>query len=351
MEIGDNEAIVDSPGSLIDRGHRRVPANPVEETIDVPGRKRDRVDEEGQQDYSAREDNSSHGFEGSVTCTVRDVTLQRPRFGLSLPVARMRGLQPILAMRILRLILLACLGSGLLSCGGDGPQGPEGSSGNPGTPQPVDVLLAGAELTSALEEMVFVAIREGLFPLGSTVNYVSLIDSVPPLDVLREYDAVLAWSGISTFWSYPDSIGDVLADYVDAGGGVVLAEGAFIDGTGLAGRIMSPGYSPFGRSTPTGGAGDRMIDPLSVDRPIPSVFHGTDLFDFTFSATTGWPDPPLDEAATLFASDDLGKKTIAIAGSGRVIAVNMYPENDFSGNYTSAIKLIGNSLLLVAGAF
>lgn len=75
------------------------------------------------------------------------------------------------------------------------------------------------------------------------VDIVDVLYSTPSLSTLLNYDAVLVYSS----WEFFDSValGNVLADYVDLGGGVVLAAGVWFGPTyNLEGRIMVD-YSPF----------------------------------------------------------------------------------------------------------
>lgn len=70
--------------------------------------------------------------------------------------------------------------------------------------------------------------------------------STPSLSTLLDYDAVLVYS------NYPfddaSALGDVLADYADAGGGVVLATSVWYGPTwDLEGRMMTD-YSPFAQN-------------------------------------------------------------------------------------------------------
>jgi hypothetical protein len=102
------------------------------------------------------------------------------------------------------------------------------------------LLLAAADVT---------AIRSILdaFP---DINQVDVYDarlSTPTLADLQPYDAVVVISN-NTF-ADAVAVGDVLADYVDAGGKVVQTVATFYDpggfGWGLQGRFVDEGYSPF----------------------------------------------------------------------------------------------------------
>jgi hypothetical protein len=75
------------------------------------------------------------------------------------------------------------------------------------------------------------------------IDMVDVRTSTPSLATLLNYDTVLVWSD-STFFN-PVALGDVLADYVDLGGGVVLATFSWYGPSwDLEGRMMTD-YSPF----------------------------------------------------------------------------------------------------------
>ena len=64
-----------------------------------------------------------------------------------------------------------------------------------------------------------------------------------PDDAFEGYDVVLL-SAIDPYLE-PDRLGDLLADYVDDGGGVVLTLNAMSEGWEVGGRFRDDGYSPF----------------------------------------------------------------------------------------------------------
>ena len=84
---------------------------------------------------------------------------------------------------------------------------------------------------------------------GGTVDYFDGAAATPSLVQLQNYCAVITWAN----FSYLDNVamGDVLADYVDAGGQVILGVfSTYTSGAFLSGRIMTDGYSPV--TSPTG---------------------------------------------------------------------------------------------------
>jgi hypothetical protein len=83
-------------------------------------------------------------------------------------------------------------------------------------------------------------VQEKLIATGKFVDIINTVDTLPTLGQLLRYDSVLCWTngiGVDTVaW------GNVMADYVDAGGGVVVATRANSStaaGERLAGRWLS----------------------------------------------------------------------------------------------------------------
>jgi hypothetical protein len=102
------------------------------------------------------------------------------------------------------------------------------------------VLIALADDTSN-----GTTLQSELLALGiATVDLMNVRDYTPSLSELQSYDAVITWAN----YAYLDKVamGNVLADYVDGGGGVVMGNFVWYSPTfDLAGRIQDPGYSPF----------------------------------------------------------------------------------------------------------
>ena len=98
-------------------------------------------------------------------------------------------------------------------------------------------------------------VREQLLCTGefSEVEFIDLRTSAPSLSDLQQFHAVIVFSDAPPMDAV--GLGDQLADYVDAGGGVVLATGSFTDGLGIEGRFRTDGLAPMGRgpvATPGG---------------------------------------------------------------------------------------------------
>lgn len=85
---------------------------------------------------------------------------------------------------------------------------------------------------------------------GATVDYFDARADTPTLGLLQNYECVVVWANFGFFDAV--AYGDVLADFVDGGGRVILgAFTTYTQGTSLQGRIMTVGYAPV--VSPTGG--------------------------------------------------------------------------------------------------
>jgi hypothetical protein len=125
------------------------------------------------------------------------------------------------------------------------------------------VLILGADASAAL----LANVKTNLLATGafSTVDTFEASGATPTLAQLGSYDAVLVYSD-STAFADPATLGNVLADYYDGGGHVVLAWAANQTGaTAVAGRFASGGYlliNPGASQLTADYLGDR-LDPAS----------------------------------------------------------------------------------------
>jgi len=187
----------------------------------------------------------------------------------------------------------------------------------------------------------------------SSVTTVDVSFVTPTLEELQAFDAVLVW------WNYlyldPVTLGSNLADYVDAGGGVVLGvpEVAGIDGRYLSGRWESEEYFVFMRSDfQTGNATLGTIhDPLHPVMSGVTTFDGGGL-SYRPSSTA------LTTGAELIASWSDGMPLVATKGVNgtRRADLGFYPPSDQGGFdprlwdiTTDGALLMANALEWVAG--
>lgn len=145
---------------------------------------------------------------------------------------------------------------------------------------------------------------------------------VPTLDQLKQYKAVLVYSDDS--FNDGTALGNVLADYVDAGGGVVLATFAYWDTLGLSiqGRLKTGGYLPF--TTAGQDIGASLI--LVPDLPGHLILNGVTAFN---GGTSSYHNSSITTTpgTELVAHWSNGQPLAAAKGVsfGRVVGLNFWP--------------------------
>ncbi|GEP42064.1 carboxypeptidase regulatory-like domain-containing protein [Brevifollis gellanilyticus] len=164
----------------------------------------------------------------------------------------------------------------------------------------------------------------------------------PTLSYLQQYDAVLHYSN-----NYPgdaNALGNVLADFVDAGGAVALATYSYSSPWSVAGRIMQTGYSPFknvqSNGTPTGN--------LVAVVPGHPIFEEDVLTGLHYFNNYNFARPTLDTNAILLATDGSGVNMIAVNAAGNMVGLNLFPAL-YGGNNENVYKLIANAVFYVGG--
>lgn len=159
------------------------------------------------------------------------------------------------------------------------------------------------------------------------------------LATLLAYDAVLVWSNLQ--FDSPGLLGNTLADYVDNGGGVVLATFAYRSTAAIGGRIAGANYSPY--TLPVGGL-DSEAKLGKHDSASPIMAGVSDLTGF-FRDAVG-----LNPGATPVADWSDGSPLAAWNHGGDVVGIALYPTGgalpDFlTGDYP---QLFANSLVFAA---
>ncbi len=146
----------------------------------------------------------------------------------------------------------------------------------------------------------------------------------PTLANLMAYDAVIV--AVNRAFGDPVTVGNVLADYVDSGGGVVLTLASFIGGWEIQGRFLAEGYMPFALGS--GPIGASVLGDFDADHPIMT------------GVTTATGD--LLGAVNLSGDSELvaswTNSQPFVATKGNVAAVNIYVGN--SGYWTGDIPLV-----------
>ncbi len=184
-----------------------------------------------------------------------------------------------------------------------------------------DVLIAGSHSQEALDDIKDKVEATGLI-VGNVETH-DLSTSLPSLSDLQDYEAVLVYTNTSL--SDPVEMGDVLADYVDSGGRVVVAPGANHDGQfGLQGRFLTEDYAPLGFGPTT--SSPLTLGTITVEGH--PLLHGVSSFDGgSFNIHI---DAPVTSGARLVAEWSNGTPLIAehAIGEGRVVSLNFFPVSD-----------------------
>jgi VCBS repeat-containing protein len=187
----------------------------------------------------------------------------------------------------------------------------------------------------------------GLF---SQVDVINGNSTTPTLAQLQQYDAVLVYS--DGCFQNSTVLGNNLADYVDSGGGVVVATFAFFSDTclGAAGRLRTGDYLPFTQASQNQSTELFMVK----DDPSHPILDGVNSFS---GGTSSYHNSSLalKPGATLIAHWTNGQPLVGtkITGGNRVAGLNFYPpsqtvRSDFWRASTDGARLMGNSLLWAA---
>ncbi len=159
------------------------------------------------------------------------------------------------------------------------------------------------------------------------IGQVDLYDSrsgTPSLSLLQGYDDVVAWTDYSP--SDPAALGNVLADYVDQGGSVVLGvfDWSAACGWGLSGRIMDPAYAPL---TSTGACDHDDTANMVILEPSHPIMSGVSSASDYFRDYTS-----LTAGSELVAKWDDNENMVAV--KGHVVSLNSYVGiyNRFTGD-------------------
>jgi len=248
----------------------------------------------------------------------------------------------------------------------ESPDPPDGASGVPIHDTRLSLAVSEASLRrSAIvaaawslgaSDPHFTDPRDKLMGTG-LFNEVGIIDvglETPQLDDLRAFDSVIVWSDAQ--FADPAVLGDRLADYVDGGGGVVVAVFANTAARSygnLIGRFVSGNY--FCIDYPTEWHVGAMLDgPQTVLGAVLDPFHatmaGVDRFDGGFRSFRPYSSY-LAPKARLVAGWSDGAPLVAVRdvnGTPRV-DLGMYPvssdvEADFWDATTDGARLLGNAL-------
>lgn len=208
------------------------------------------------------------------------------------------------------------------------------------------VLIAGSAPPGYLNDVQAKIAGTGL--ISGSVDVLNVGSSTPTLAQLQAYDAVLFFS--DNVFANPTTFGNVLADYVDAGGGVVQATFSFAS-MNIGGRWRAQNYDvwqPGGQSAPGNLTLGTIYDPSNPILAGVTSFNGGSS---SYYNTVG----SLNPGAVAVADWSNGTPLIAVNTStfaGKIAGLNFYPPSsdaasDFWLSSTDGARLMANSLNFV----
>jgi hypothetical protein len=210
----------------------------------------------------------------------------------------------------------------------------------------VAIVAAAASSSTAVQ---FTDPRAKLLGTGrfATVDIINASTTTPTLAQLQSYHAVMVWSNVN--FQNATALGDTLADYVDSGGGVVVAVFANTTTTAnryLTGRWISGGYEviPSQGGTTSGTAatlGTILVPGHPLMAGVNSFHGGTSSFRPTNTAVTA--------GSTRIAQWSDGKTLVAVGASQHRVDLGFYPpSSDASATWwqssTDGATLMANAL-------
>ncbi len=201
----------------------------------------------------------------------------------------------------------------------------------------------------------FMDVQSYLLATGqfSAVDLVDCVTQTPTAQDLAPYAAILTWSNSS----YEDNValGDLFADYVDGGGGVVVATFANTTASAdrfLGGRWLSGSYEVIvtqqGTWANQGGIGE-------VADPAHPAMHGVQTLYADFGICPH-PSTPLAPGATRIASWPDGAALVVEGARPNRIDLGLFPPSsqcrwEYWESAGDGDTLVANSLLYVAGDY
>lgn len=210
-------------------------------------------------------------------------------------------------------------------------------------------ICAAAGTTANFNDVQAKLLGTGFF---TTVDIINAQTVTPTLAQLQAYDSVIVWTNTTPLSSA--ALGDVLADYVDAGGGVVVA--VFANSTTTAGRFLGGRWlaqaSTYEVIVSQGGNTSGTLQTLgTVLVPGHPLMAGVN----TFSGGTSSFRPTqtaVQPGATKIALWSDGKTLVAVGSNPRRVDLGFYPPSNavtstWWDQNTDGARLMGNALVYV----
>jgi len=209
---------------------------------------------------------------------------------------------------------------------------------------PLDILVITADNTAGYDISALTDVMDAN-PAAFNYTLWDVYSTTPTVAELAPYDIVvcannLIWTSTSINTT---TLSDNLADYLDAGGGLLIAAACWSDTFGIAGgRLITDEYTPFGRET---GIILTYHNIANIPDPTHPVMRGVTTTSLTqiFLHHGG---VPLVTGATLLADYDDGDPFVGIKGMCIGINTLICDGHESTGNWDT---LISNALLYLGG--
>ncbi len=215
-------------------------------------------------------------------------------------------------------------------------------------------------LLAADEDVRAQDVSAHLVAAGFDVTIIDATTTTPALADLATYQVVFTWSNAPESFAYADAtaLGNVLADFVDSGRGVVQAGSSVsnMSGFGLNGRWSTGSYGAF---FPGGFsfANNQVLGPVIANHPIlaglGTIQGGNATFIFQVQPrgcpelVAKWQNPVTGVWGRALVAAGAGPS------AGRVVGLNLYPvSRDFNPQFwqTDITPLLANAVSYAASA-
>ncbi len=196
----------------------------------------------------------------------------------------------------------------------------------PASAQEVEVLVVGSPSTWVWDFDVDLVL--GFDDRLTRVDSYEIAGATPDAGDLDGFDVVFVWAELP--FDNPDTLGDLLADFVDEGGGVMLAGNVFASGSAIGGRFADEGYSPLSlNGTPSGKAGPQRMLRLPYPQGVHEIFLNVIRF-YGGPGSFHVQGLQVTSGAEHLADWENGEPFAAVKEirGGRVAALNMFPVSD-----------------------
>lgn len=187
------------------------------------------------------------------------------------------------------------------------------------------------------------------FPDFSTIDNLSMISSTPSLSTLEQYNCILVFTDDQP--NDPVAAGNVISDYVDNGGGVVIMVFSDTTGWGISGSFNSTGKNLLFYN-------DDYVYP-SVPGTLGTYNSSHPILAGVTSFSGGSSSYHMLESTTVnggiiearWSDNDV---LAAVSPSGKVVELNFFPvsstmRDDFWDASTDGALLMRNALVFVSG--